>query len=113
MVRRATLAQTFFVAGLSVALVVAASFAFFLRDSRARILDFSERLRLAAAQRVEQSVAHALGTAEGTLNDVASDIRAGAVDPDDAHALEVELFTKLSSSPHLAEITFTRARVTG
>ncbi len=112
-VRRATLAQTFIVAGLAIAFVVAASFAFFLHGSRARILEFSERLRQGAAQRVEQSVARALGTAEDALNDIARDIGAGAVDPDDAQALEVELFTKLGSSPRLAEITFTRAHVTG
>jgi adenylate cyclase len=107
------LAQTFFVSGLAIAFVVAASFAFFLHGSRARILDFSEGLRQGAAQRVEQSVARALGTAEDALNDIARDIRAGAVNPDDAQALEVELFTKLGSSPRLAEITFTRARVLG
>ena len=103
----------FSVAGLCIALVVAASFAFFLRSSRARILDFSERLRLSAAQRVELRVARALSTAEDALNDMASDVRAGAVNPDDAQALEVELFTKLASSQRLAEITFTSARVLG
>ena len=112
-VRRATLAQTFLVAGLAVALVVAGSFALFLHGSRERILDSSERLRQGVALRVEQSVTRALGTAEDALGDIAKDIRAGAVDPDDQQALEVELFSKLANSARLAEITFTRARILG
>ena len=112
-VRRATLAQTFVVAGLAIALVVAVSFWLFLRGSRERILASSERQRASAAQRVELSVAKALGTAEDALGNTARDLRAGAVDPDDEKALEVALFTRLENAPQLAEVTFTRAEVLG
>jgi adenylate cyclase len=112
-VRRATLAQTFLVAALAIALVVGVSFWLFLRDSRRSILDFSERLRLTAAERVEGSVARALGTAQDALTDVARSLRVEAVHPDDVAALEVALYTELANSPRLAEVTFVRANVTG
>ena len=112
-VRRATLAQTFLLAGLAIALVVALSFWLFLRGSRARILSHSERLRQTAAQHVELSVTHVLGTASDALENTARNIRAGAVNPDDLGSLEVELFTELHNSPRLAEVTFTRAQVLG
>jgi adenylate cyclase len=111
--RRATLAQTFFLAALAIALIVAGSFWLFLRDSRASILDFSERLRLTAAERVEGSVARALGTAQDALGNVARSLRVGALHPDDREALEVALYTELANSPRLAEVTFVRADVLG
>jgi adenylate cyclase len=111
--RRATLAQTFLVAALAVAAVVGVAFWLFLRDSRRSILDFSERLRLTAAERVEGSVARALGTAQDALTDVARSLRVRSVSPDDLAALEVSLYSELASSPRLAEVTFVRADVTG
>ncbi len=111
--RRATLAQTFFLAALAIAMVVAGSFWLFLRDSRASILDFSERLRLTAAERVEGSVARALGTAQDALGNVARSLRVGALHADDLAALEVALYTELANSPRLAEVTFVRADVLG
>jgi adenylate cyclase len=112
-VRRATLAQTFFVAALAIAVIVGVSFWLFLRDARSSILDFSERLRLTAAERVEGSVARALGTAEDALGHLARSLRVGALHPDDLELLEVALYTELADSPRLAEVTFVRADVVG
>ncbi|HWZ87488.1 MAG TPA: hypothetical protein VNW92_01525, partial [Polyangiaceae bacterium] len=111
--RRATLGQTFLLAALAVAAVVGLSFGLFLRDSRATILQFSERLRLSAAERVEGSVARALGTAQDALSHVARTVQVGAVGPDDLAALEVALYTELANSARLAEVTFVRADVLG
>jgi adenylate cyclase len=93
--------------------VVSLSFGLFLRDSRATILQFSERLRLSAAERVEGSVARALGTAQDALSHVARTVQVGAVRPDDLAALEVTLYTELANSARLAEVTFVRADVLG
>ena len=111
--RRVTLAQTFVLAALAIGLIVVVSFWFFLRDSRASILAYSERLRVSAAQQVELRVARALGTAQDALSNVVRSVRSGAVRPDDLDGLEVKLFTELQDSPRLAEVTFTRANVLG
>ncbi len=111
--RRVTLAQTFVLAALAIALIVLVSFWFFLQDSRAAILAYSERLRLSAAQQVELRVARALGTAQDALSNVVRGMRSGAVHPDDLDGLEATLFSELQNSPHLAEVTFTRADVLG
>ena len=111
--RRVTLAQTFVLAALAIGLIVLVSFWFFLQDSRASILAYSERLRLSAAQQVELRVARALGTAQDALGNVVRSVRSGAVRADDLDGLEVKLFTELQDSPRLAEVTFTRADVLG
>ncbi|HEY1536502.1 MAG TPA: hypothetical protein VGF76_20920, partial [Polyangiaceae bacterium] len=108
-----TLAQTFGLAALAIALIVSVSFWFFLEDSRASILAYSERLRLNAAQQVELRVAQALGTAQDALSNVVRGVRSGAVRPDDLNSLEATLFSELQNSPRLAEVTFTRANVLG
>jgi adenylate cyclase len=108
-----TLAQTFVLAALTIAAIVLVAFWLFLRDSRASVLAYSERLRQNAAQRVELSVARALGTAQDALGNAVRAVRSGAVRPDDLDALEVKLFTELQDSPRLAEVTFTRAEVIG
>jgi len=111
--RRVTLAQTFFAAAAVTLAVVLIAFGLFLRDARSSILEFSERLRLTAAQRVEGQVARALGTAQDALEDVARELRAGAVRADDEAALEVALYEELSNHPRLAEVTFVRTEVVG
>ncbi|HEX3854047.1 MAG TPA: adenylate/guanylate cyclase domain-containing protein [Polyangiaceae bacterium] len=111
--RRVTLAQTFVLAALAIGLIVVVSFWFFLQDSRASILAYSERLRQSAAKQVELRVARALGTAQDALGNVVRSVRSGAVRPDDLDGLEVKLFTELQDSPRLAEVTFTRADVLG
>jgi adenylate cyclase len=108
-----TLAQTFVLAGLSIVLIVGASFWFFLQDSRRSILAYSERLRQNAAQRVELSVAQALGSAQDALARAVRGVRSGAVRADDLDGLEVKLFGELQDSSRLAELTFTRANVIG
>lgn len=111
--RRATLAQTFFAAAAITLIVVLVSFGFFLRDARSSILDFSERLRLTAAERVEGQVARALGTAQDALDHVAREVVVGAVHADDVPALEVALYDELANTPRLAEVTFVRTSVVG
>ncbi len=111
--RRATLAQTFFAAAAITLIVVVASFGLFLRDARSSILDFSERLRLTAAERVEGQVARALGTAEDALDHVTHELVVGAVHVDDLSGLEVALYDELANTQRLAEVTFVRTEVVG
>src|ERR1700753_4091037 len=111
--RRATLAQMFFAAATITLIVVGVSFGFFLRDARSSILDFSERLRLTAAERVEGQVARALGTAQDALDHVAHEIVVGAVHADDVPGLEVAIYSELANTPRLAEVTFVRTDVVG
>ena len=108
-----TLAQTFVTAAIAIAAIVSVSFWFFLRDSRATIWAYSERLRQSATQRVELNVARALGTAQNALASGVRSMASGAVQVNDLHAIEVQLFNELESSPRLAELTFTRADVLG
>lgn len=108
---RPTLGQIFSVAAVAVVAVVLVAFSRFQTESRASIARASETLRESAAHRVEASVAESLGRAKGALENVARAIRTGAVKPGDLGALEVRLYTELTASPRLEEVTFTHAKL--
>jgi adenylate cyclase len=108
---RPSLAQLFLGAALASVLLVAIGLALFLRSSRQAALDAAAHSRQVEAQRVEARVALALGTAQDALDDVERAIASGAVKADDARALEALLYTRLLGSRHVAEVSFTRARL--
>jgi len=108
---RPSLAQLFLGAALSSMLLVAVGLALFLRSSRQAALEAAGHSRQAEAQRVEARVARALGTAQDALDNVERALASGAVDTADARALEAHLYTQLLGSRHVAEVTFTRARL--
>jgi len=109
--RRPSLAQLFLGAALVSVLFVALGLALFLRSSRQAALSAAAHSRRAEAERVEARVALALGTAQDALDDVERAIASGAVDSSDARALEALLYTELLGSRHVAEVSFTRARL--
>ena len=106
---RPTLGQTFGLALVAVAVVVALAFSVFLSSARASILVASERQRQTAARHIEGQVASALGRAEEVLTNVERAVRTKAVEPDDRARLEALLFNELTGAPALEEVTFTRA----
>lgn len=108
---RPTLGQVFSVAAAAIVVVVLIAFSRFRTESRASIARASETLRESAAHRVEASVAESLGRAKGALENVERAIRTGAVQPGDLASLEVRLFTELTASAGLEEVTFTRANL--
>lgn len=108
---RPSLVQLFLGAALASVLLVAVGLALFLRSSRQAALDAAAHSRQAEAQRVEARVALALGTAQDALDDVERALASGAVGADDVRALEALLYTRLLGSRHVAEVSFTRARL--
>jgi len=108
---RPSLAQLFLGAALASVLLVVIGLALFLRSSRQAALAAAGHSRQAEAERVEARVALALGTAQDALHDVERAIASGAIDSRDARALEALLYTQLLGSRHVAEVSFTRARL--
>lgn len=108
---RPTLGQIFAGAALAVASVVLVAFLTFRSHSRRSIARASETLRESAARRVEAHVAASLDRAKDALENVERGVRTGAVLPSDLAALEVSLFTELTASPRLEEVTFTGAKL--
>ena len=114
--RRPSLAQVFVAAFLAIAIIVATGFALFQRSTRASILESSERLREAAAHRVERNVLASLGRAQRALESVEHGVQMGAIPldgPGALEALEAALFQRLVDDPHLEEVTLTRATLVG
>ncbi len=106
---RFTLAQVFFAALAVATLLVGALLYVFVEGWRGAILESSDRLRDAAARRVEGLVQRELGQAQGALEDVERRIHFRVVDPDDAQAVEAVLFGEMLDRARLVEATFTRA----
>jgi adenylate cyclase len=107
--RTVTLGQLFTAATIAIAIVVAVSFALFVRSSHRAILVASQRQQELVAERVEARVVRELGRAQRVLEDVERGIHAGSVTIDDPLRLEATLFTRILDEPHLEEVTFTHA----
>ena len=108
-VKRLTLSGFFALAIAVVALVVAVAMALLLAHSRRTVLEESDKLQLAAAQRIEDAVTAELGRASGALEDLARGITNSVLPIDDPAALEAPLLVRLLADSHLEELTFTRA----
>jgi len=106
---RFTLAQFFFAAtALAVAVIGALLFGFLASSHRA-ILDSSEHLRAAAAERVEARVQASLGEASDLLEAIERDVTHGSMGTDDPLRVEARLFSAVQNAPHIADVTLTHA----
>lgn len=106
---RLTLAQFFFAATALAVLVMGALLYGFLASSRRSILESSDRLRAAAARRIDERVTTALDEASDVLDSIERDANHGALGTDDSLLVETRLFSAVQNAPHVADVTFTRA----
>jgi len=98
--------------GLMAALLAVLA-ALVLEGSRRSILASAEKLRDAAARRVEGQVRAQLDGASAAVLDLEREIELGVVRPLDAASVESALFRQLTRNPNLAEVTFIHAERTG
>src|SRR5712691_6821304 len=111
--RRLTLGQVFALLMVGLALLLGLLFAVLLAGSRQSIIQAADSLRVAAGRRIEDRVTTHLAPAQEALEDLEREIRSGTVDPADTRSLEAALFAQVLNTPHLSELTLTRARKTG
>jgi adenylate cyclase len=111
--KRLTLSGFFALATAAVVVVVAAAMMLLLRRSRLTILEESEKLQVAASQRVEARITDQLDRATRALSDLERGVTAGAITVGDPEALEAPLLIRLLADPPLEEISFTRATLRG
>jgi adenylate cyclase len=108
-VRRLSLAQILLAATVAVAGVVAGSTTAFVRTSAASRRETADRMRTAAAARVEQRVIGELGRAQKALDELDLGLRSGAIGATDLRGLEAHLYGRLLAEPRLEEATLTHA----
>ena len=111
--RRLTLGQVFALMMVGLALLLGVLFAVLLEGSRRSIIQAADSLRVAAGRRIEDRVNAHLAPAQDAIEDLEREIRSGTVDPADTRSLEGALFAQVLNTPHLAELTLTRAHKTG
>jgi adenylate cyclase len=103
-----------FVAALAlVAVLLGLLAAIVLEGSRRSILASAEKLRDAAARRVEAQVRAQLDGASTAVADLEREIALGVVRPHDLPSVEAALFRQVVRNPSLAEMTFIHAHRTG
>jgi len=103
-----------FVAALSlVAALLALLAALVLENSRRSILASAEKLRDAAARRVETQVRGQLDGASTAVSDLEREIALGIVQPRDLASVEAALFRQVVRNPSLLEVTLTHAERLG
>jgi adenylate cyclase len=110
---RFTLAQFFFAATALAVVVMGVLLFAFLESSRRSILESSERLRAAAARRVEGRVQASLSEASDVLEAIARDATHAAMDTADPALIEARLFSAVDNAPHVADVTLTHAEAHG
>ena len=92
-----------------VAVLLGVLAALVLEGSRRSILASAERLRAAAALRVEEMVLRQLSVASGAVDAVERDLDRALARPDDRESMEAALFRQIAADPLLAEVSFIRA----
>src|SRR5205814_1337710 len=110
---RLTLLGAFVAALALVAALLAALAVLVLESSRRSILASAEKLRDAAARRVETQVRAQLDGASSAISDVEREIMLGVVRPHDLASVEGALFRQVARNPALAEVTLLHAHRTG
>ena len=98
-------------AGLAAALGLL--FAFVLNESRATIIESSERIRDQASREISERVTSFLRKAPDTVAVFQRQIKLGLVDPADPKAVESALFELLLAKTDVSEITVTCGEQTG
>jgi adenylate cyclase len=110
---RLTLAGAFVAALAVIAALLAALGALVLDGSRRSILASAEKLRDAAARRVEAQVRSQLDGASEAALEVEREIALGVVQPRESTSVEAALFRQMVRNPNLAEVTLVQAERTG
>ena len=108
-----TLGQVLALSLLGLAATLALLFAFVLNESRATIIESSERIRDQASREITARITSFLSKAPDTASAFQQLIQLGLVQPSDSAAVESTLFSMLLAKSELGEITFTRAQQTG
>ena len=88
-------------------------FAFVLNESRATIIESSERIRDQASREISERVTSFLRKAPDTVAVFQRQIKLGLVDPADPKAVESALFELLLAKTDVSEITVTCGEQTG
>jgi len=110
---RVTLLRAFVGALALIGVLLAALAGIVLDSSRRSILASAEKLRDAAARRVEAQVRAELDGASSAISDLEREIMLGVVRPHDLASVEAALFRQVVRNPALAEVTLIHAHRTG
>ncbi len=108
-----TLGQVLALSLLGLAATLGLLFAIVLNESRAAIMESSERIRDQASREITERVRSFLATAPDTVSAFQQQIKLGLVDPDDPQMVEAALFALLLAKGDVSEITLTHALKTG
>ncbi|HEY5704192.1 MAG TPA: adenylate/guanylate cyclase domain-containing protein [Terrimicrobiaceae bacterium] len=108
-----TLGQILALSLLGLALSLGLLFAIVLNQSRAAIIESSERIRDQASREITERVTSFLSKAPATVSAFQQQIRLGLVDPSDPQAVESTLFALLLAKNEVGEITLTYGKQTG
>ncbi|MGB7793040.1 MAG: adenylate/guanylate cyclase domain-containing protein [Terrimicrobiaceae bacterium] len=108
-----TLGQVLAVSLFGLAATLALLFAIVLNESRAAIIESSERIRHEAGREIAGRVSSFLSRAPDTVSAFQRQIDLGLIDPDNPRAVESALFALLLAEEGVSEITFTHGRQTG
>jgi adenylate cyclase len=108
-----TLGQVLALSLLGLAATLALLFTIVLNESRAAIIESSERIRDEASREITERVTSLLSKAPDTVSAFQQQIDLGLVDPSNPQAVESALFALLLAKKDVSEMTFTRAEQTG
>ena len=108
-----TLGQVLALSLLGLAATLALLFALVLNESRATIIESSERIRDQASREITARITSFLSNAPDTASAFQQLIKLGLVQPSDSVEVESSLFSMLLAKSELGEITFTHGQQTG
>ena len=108
-----TLGQVLALSLVGLAATLGLLFTFVLNESRATIMESSERIRDQASREISERVTSFLKKAPDTVAVFQRQVKLGFVDPADPKAVESALFELLLAKADVSEITVTYAEQTG
>ena len=108
-----TLGQVLALSLVGLAVTLGLLFAFVLNESRATIIESSERIRDQASREISERVTSFLRKAPDTVAVFQRQIELGFVDPADPKAVESALFELLLARNDVSEITVTHGEQSG
>jgi adenylate cyclase len=108
-----TLGQVLALSLLGLVAALGLLFALVLNESRAAIIESSERIRDQASREITERVRSFLSKAPDTVSAFQQQIALGLVDPSDPRAVEPALFGLLLAKSDVSEITLTHGEQTG
>jgi adenylate cyclase len=108
-----TLGQVLALSLLGLAATLGFLFTLVLKESRATIMESSERIRDEASREITERVTSFLSMAPDTVSAFQEQIKLGLVTPANPDAVEAALFALLLTKGEVSEITLTHAEQTG